>query len=95
MSVNVEVVAGATSVFAEEALVVGLLNSLFELEAFIPKFTPNVDVSGFGAHGEADDECAFDELMRVVSENLPIFASAGLRLVSVDHQIGRSNSQLL
>ena len=93
MSVNIKVVAGATSIFAEETFGVGLLNCLFELKTFIPKLTTHIDIGCLGTHGEADNKCTFDELMWVVSENLPIFASTGLRLIGVDYQVGRSNSQ--
>ena len=39
-----------------------------------------------GAHGEAGDEGALDELVRVLAHDLAVLAGARLGLVGVNHQ---------
>lgn len=53
----------------------------------VPELTANVDVSGLGTHSETNHESALHKLVRVVAKDLAVLASAGLGLVSVDHQV--------
>ena len=78
MDDHIEVVAASTGIFANKTLCVGLIDSFLKLDLFIPELSTNVDVGSLGAHAEANHEGAFDELMRVVSEDLAILASAWL-----------------
>ena len=78
MNIDVVVIAGAASIFPEETLIVSLLDCLFELETLIPKLTTNVDVTCLGAHSKANAQGAFNKLVRVVSQDLSIFARSRL-----------------
>src|SRR5262249_51558280 len=53
------------------------------------------DVAGMRPHGEAGDQAALDQEMRVVAHDLPVLAGAGLRLVGIDHEVGRAPVRLL
>src|SRR5262245_15385900 len=57
--------------------------------AFPDEFAANIDVAGVRAHGEAGDQAAFDEQVRIVTHDVAILACAGLGLVGVDDEIVR------
>lgn len=54
---------------------------------FVPELTTDINVSGFGSSGAADNESAFNEFVGVVTHDFTIFASTGFRLVSVNDKI--------
>lgn len=90
MSIDIEVVARATSVLTKETLGIGLLNRSLELEALVPKLTTAVDVGGLGTHAESDNEGAFDKFVGVVTEDFSVLASTRLGLISIDDEVRRS-----
>ena len=92
--VDIEVVARVASVLAEEALFVGLIDSSLKLDLLVPELATDVDVGSLGTHAEADDKSALDELVWVVSEDLTVLASARLRLIRVDNQVGWSAQKM-
>jgi hypothetical protein len=87
VDIHIKVVATAASVLADEAFCVGLLHCLLKLVHFVPKLATHVDVSCLRTHGESNHKSAFNQLVRVVSQNLSVLASSGLRLVTVDYQV--------
>ena len=90
MSIDIEVIATAASILAEEALVISLLDRTLQLKSLIPELASDVNVRGLGAHGETNEKRTLDELVRIVSKDFSVLAGAGLRLISVDDQIGGS-----
>src|SRR3546814_7991571 len=52
-------------------------------------------VAGGGAHRETGDEAALQQAVRVVAQDLAVLAGARLRLVGVDHQVGRAVAAVL
>ena len=87
MDNDIEVVARAASVLANEALLIGLIDSSLELVHLIPELATDVDVSGLGAHTESDDEGTLDELVGVVTEDFTVLAGTWLRLIRVDNEV--------
>src|SRR5262249_928995 len=63
--------------------------------AFADEFAADVDEAGMSSHGEAGDQAAFDQKMRVVAHDLAVLAGAGLGFVGVDHEIMRPAVRLL
>jgi hypothetical protein len=55
----------------------------------IPILAANVDVSVVRPDGERGDHHAFNHFVRIVLENQPIFAGAGLALIAVTQHILR------
>src|SRR6266849_5475659 len=47
----------------------------------------NIDVAGVRPHGEAGDQAAFDEQVRIVTHDVAILAGPGLGFIGVDHKI--------
>ena len=92
---DVEVVPGPGGVAADEAGGVGLVDGLVEDDGLVEVLAADVDVGGPGAHGEAGEEAALDELVRVLPHDLPVLAGARLGLVGVDDQEGRPAVGLL
>ena len=42
------------------------------------------------AHGEAGDQAALDQVMRIVAQDLAVLAGAGLGFVGIDDEIVRA-----
>ena len=82
-------------VLADELRRIGLLDRRLEVLALADEFAADVDVADIGAHGEAGDQAALDQQMRVVPHDLAVLAGAGLGLVGVDHEVMRPAVGLL
>src|SRR5262249_19620366 len=78
-----------------EARRIGLVDRDLEILRFERKLAANVDVGGDRAHGEAGDQAALDQHMRVEPHDLAVLAGAGLGLVGIDDEIGRTPVRLL
>jgi hypothetical protein len=74
-------------VLADEIGLVGLVHRRLQALALAHELAADVDEAGMRPHGEAGDQAAFDQQMRVVPHDLAILAGAGLGLVGVDHEI--------
>ncbi len=93
---DVEVVAAACRVLAEQAGVVAFLDGAPQDLGLADELAADVDVGRPRAHGEAGNQRAFQQLMRIVADDLAVLAGAGLGLVRVDDQeIGLTGLRLL
>lgn len=84
---DIKVVATATGILSDKTLGVGLINSFLKLQLLVPELSTHVDVRSLGPHTEADDESTLNKLVRVMSEDLSVLASAWLGLIRIDHQV--------
>ncbi len=89
MQVNLEIPA-MDIVLADQLGCIGFVDGGLQALALANILASDIDVADGRAHGEAGIEAAFEEKLRVVPHDLTILASARLRLVSVDDQIGRA-----
>src|SRR5437660_659614 len=89
MPVDLEVASAAKNVFAKEAFGIGVADRLLHDDGEITIFAPDVDVSAGRTHSQSGDDDAFDDGMRIVLENQPVFAGSGLALVAVAEDIFR------
>ena len=89
VDVDVEVVARAAGVLADQALGIGLVDGVLQDGSLLVELATDVDVGGSGVHGAAGNEAALDQLVGVLAHNLAVLAGARLTLVGVDDQIAR------
>ena len=88
--VDVEVEVPAVDVvLADQLGLVGLVDRRLQLLALADELAAHVDVAGVRAHREGGEQRALDQQMRIMPHDLAVLAGAGLRLVGVDHEIGR------
>ena len=87
MEVDVEIIPRSAGVLADEAFFVCFLDGALQDSGFVVELAADVDVGGGGVHGAADDETAFNELVRVFAHDLAVFAGAGLAFVGVDNEV--------
>src|SRR5690606_12431875 len=87
---NVEVVARSGGVLAQQASVVGLGHGREQRLGLADELAADVDVSRPRAHREAGYQRAFDQLVRIVADDLAILARTRLGLVGIDHQEARA-----
>ena len=87
MHVDVVVIATSACVLSEEALSIGFIDCALKLDLFVPELAADINVSGLCSHTEANNESTFDELMRIVSQDFSVLASARLGLVTIDHKV--------
>src|SRR5947207_7108487 len=67
----------------------GFLDCLFQNRRSFREFTSNIDVSGLGIEGEAGDQDALEELMRIFVNDVAILERSWFGLVCVTDQIDR------
>ena len=77
-------------VLADQLSLIGLLDGGFEHFTLTDIFTANIDVTSIGLHGEAGNQAALDQQVRIMAHDLAVLAGAGLGLVGIDHQIVRA-----
>ena len=92
---DVEIPARAGCVRPQQARLVGLVDGGLQALGLAEELAADIDVGGVCAHGEAGDERALYQFVRVVAHDLPVLARAGLALVRVDHQEMRLGTDLL
>ena len=68
---------------------VGLVDRRLQALALADELAAHVDEGGVRAHGEAGDQAALDQRVRVVAHDLAVLAGAGLGLVGVDDEVAR------
>ena len=78
---------GAEDVFAEKAALVGVGDGAFHDFEEVAILAAQIDEAHLRADGEAGDDGAFDDGVRIVKKDQMIFAGAGLALVAVDEDV--------
>ena len=89
MQIELEVPA-VDIVLADQLGVIGLVDRRLQDLALADEFTANIDVGDMRPHGEGGQERAFDQELRIMAHDVAVLAGAGLRLIGVDHEIGRA-----
>ncbi|MCY1313174.1 hypothetical protein D9M70_636740 [compost metagenome] len=77
MDINVHVPAELV-VLAEQAGVVALVDCCLQRLALADVFAANIDIGSVCAHGEAGDDAAFDQRVRIVTHDVTVLAGARL-----------------
>ena len=85
--IDVEVEAGAEDVFSEKTFGAGFLDGVPNDLGRFGKFAADVDVGEVDIRGEGGDGEAFDELVRVLVEDVAVLECAGLGFVAVDDDV--------
>ncbi len=65
-------------VLADQLGVIGLVDGGLQDLALGDELAANIDVGDMGAHGEAGQERALDQELRIVTHDVAVFAGAGL-----------------
>src|SRR5690606_23651242 len=78
---DVEIVARATRVLADQARAIGLGNRGEQGLGLADVFAADIDVGRPCAHSEAGDQRAFNQLVRIVADDLTVLARSGLGFV--------------
>merc|ERR1719323_1246131 len=79
--------ATATSILAEEASVVGLLDSDLEVAGLVVELSSDVNISSPGSHGSACYQTSFNQSVWVMTHDFTILASSRLPFICVDYKI--------
>src|SRR5690606_20967866 len=88
--VDVEIIARAAGVFADQPGVIGLLNGFVEVTRFQHKLAADVDIGSNRAHRETGDKTPLQQAVRIEAHDLPVLAGAGFGFIRIDHQIART-----
>ena len=88
MDDDVEIVA-ILVVLADQAGVIGFIDRALQSLALADEFAAHIDVGRDSTHGEAGDQAALDQRVRVVAQDIAVLAGAGLGFVGVDDEIAR------
>src|SRR5271155_1874207 len=90
MQVEFKIPAGATGVFADQAGVIGLVDGGLEALCLVIKLAADIDIASVDTHADRGEQAAFDQLVRVVADDVPVLAGAWLTLIGIDAKIGRT-----
>src|SRR5204862_5117065 len=90
MQVELKIPARAAGVLADQAGVVGLIDGRLQPLCLVIKLAADVDVASVDAHADRGEQAAFDQLVRVVADDVAVFAGARLALIGIDAKIGRT-----
>ncbi len=85
--IEIKIKATATGVLTDQTIFVSLINGLLQRFFLAHVLAADVDVTSVSTHREAGNQAPFDQRMRVMAHNLPVFTGAGLRLVRIDDEI--------
>src|SRR5262245_6662283 len=86
MEIDVKGVAGAQNIFAEIAMLVGILNGFFEDQGLVVILATNIEVAGTRSDGIAGDRDPFHEQERGFFDDNAILAGTRFTFVGVhDH----------
>src|ERR1700738_2477868 len=89
MNVNIDIESGAENVFAEKHVLARLFDRAFEdLRAF-GELASYIYVRGAGIEGETGDGDPFQQLMRVLMDDVAVLKRARLGFVRVANQVDR------
>ena len=89
MNVNLDVLAAAENVLAEEILRTRLVESTVQDARAFREFTADIDVGQLHVVREAGDDHALDELMRILVDDLAVLERTRLGFVRVADEINR------
>src|SRR5215472_426891 len=90
MQIKFEIPAGAAGVFAYETGVVGLVNRGLQALSLVVELAADIEVAAMHAHPDRGEQTALHKLVRVVADNIAVFASAWLALIGIDAKVGRT-----
>src|SRR6185312_2240630 len=94
MEIELEIIARAAGVLADEPRGISLIDRRLEDLRLVHELAADIDVAVMDAHADAGEEAALDELVRIVPDDVAVLAGAGLGLVGIDHEIGRLGALL-
>ena len=89
MQVDLVIIAGAAGILADQAGRIGLLDRGLEVLRLVIEFTADIDVAGARPHADAGQQAALQQFVRVVTQDVAIFAGARLALIGIDDEVGR------
>ena len=87
MDIDVEVEAGAEDVFSEKTFSAGFFDGVPNDLGRFGEFAADVDVGEVDIGREGGNGKAFDELVRVLVEDVTVLEGAGLGFVAVDNDV--------
>ena len=87
MHINVEVEARTENIFTEEAFGFCLLDGFPNNLRGLGKFAADVDVGEVDIRREGGDGEAFDQLVRILVQDVAVLESAGLGFVAIDDDV--------
>ena len=86
MDEYVKVITRLCGILAQQTCRIRLGNRFFEHLCFKNILAANVDIGRTGAHRKTSDQRAFNQLMRVMTDDLAILAATRLGFIGVDDE---------
>ena len=87
MNVDFEIESRSLNILAKETIFLGLGDGLFQNDGRLRKFFPNVNVGDVSPNSIGRDHHTFNELVRILVDNVAVFKSTRFRLITVANQV--------
>ena len=89
MDEDVEVVSRSTCILSNESSFVSFLDGDLEVTGFVVELSSDVNICCSSTHGSSSDQTTFDQLVGIMSHDLPILACSRLTFVGIHNQVLR------
>src|SRR6516165_987054 len=86
---EIEAIARAAGVFADEAGFVGLVDRRLQTLPLVEELAPDINVTGVNPHSDRGEQTALDQLLRVIAKDVAVLAGPRLTFIGIDAEIGR------
>ena len=83
---HVKVIARAAGILANQTRIIGFVDGRLKRFRLANILAANVDIGRTRPHREASYQCAFDQLVWIMADNLAVFAGTRLRFVGVNNE---------
>ena len=93
VEVNIERVASAAGILAEEAGLVCLIDGLLDMGGLLVELATDVNVCSAGVHGTASNETTLYEFVGVAAHDFAVLAGSRLTLVSIYNEVARAGEK--
>ena len=95
VKIDVELPAGFGGIVAKKAGDISFVDGGLKAARLVHEFTTDIDISGMCPHRETGDHTAFQQLVRLVPDDIAVLACAGFGLIGINHKIVGTRANLL
>ena len=87
MHVDLEIITRPGRIHADQPRLICLGHRTLECNRLVIVFAANIDVTSRRAHRETGNQAAFDQLMRIMPNDVAVLTRPGLALIRIDDQV--------
>ena len=95
VKIDVELPARFGGIVAKKAGGISFVDGGLKAARLVHEFTTDIDIGGMCPHRETGDHTAFQQLVRLVPDDIAVLACAGFGLIGINHKIVGTRADFL